>query len=37
VDEHLGLVALRVRDRLQEAGEVADGVAPQALHEPRQA
>jgi hypothetical protein len=38
VGEHLGLVALRVRDRRQEAGNVGDGVVPEALpHEPRQA
>ena len=37
VEEHLGLVALRVRARAQEAGEVGDGVVPEALpHQPRQ-
>ena len=37
VDEHQGLVAPRLRGRAQEAGEVGDGVVPEALlHEPRQ-
>ena len=35
VEEHLGLVALRVRGRAQEAGDVGDGVVPQPLlHQP---